>query len=416
MMTIIRALEKLENLLKEKLFVDLNKFKSTYFSRSSCKMKFEDTFNFVLGLPKASCQIEVNKFLKNHKPDINSMAKQSVFEARLKLKPQAFIQVNNELISSFYLEEHKLFMGYRIVDVDGSSMEVPSEAEEYFGGQKTSGATKPLAQVCSLYDPLNNIILDATIDPYVENERKQALKMIDNLQTVSPHHNLFVLDRGFPSCELISTLYDNSKFLFRVNSQFLKEINLAKEEDQVVKIASIGNINLRVINVLLDNGESEKLFTNIFDADFTPEVFKQLYNHRWGIECKYRELKSILEIENFSSANRILIEQDFYASVVVANLVAIAKEEANQKIADRDSYKSLKYDRKLNTNMSLSELKLLFIKVLCTDDPLKKDLLWQEVCRDIIRYSVPIRPNRKSTPRTAKHPSSKFPLNSKSAS
>lgn len=35
------------------------------------------------------------------------------------------------------------------------------------------------------------------------------------------------------------------------------------------------------------------------------------------VECKYKELKSSIEIEEFSGTKPIVIEQDFYASIYI---------------------------------------------------------------------------------------------------
>lgn len=57
---------------------------------------------------------------------------------------------------------------------------------------------------------------------------------------------------------------------------------------------------VRVIKLMLPDGTKETLVTNIFDSKITVAMFKELYFLRWGIECKYKELKSSIEIEEFS--------------------------------------------------------------------------------------------------------------------
>lgn len=146
--------------------------------------------------------------------------------------------------------------------------------------------------------------------------------------------NLYLFDRGFPSRELIRTLGD-SPYIFRVNNAFLAPITQANQADQLVHIVDDqgSKHQVRVVTIPLASGEMEKLFSNITDESVTVEDFKALYHQRWGIETRYRTLKSILEIENFSSANMQLIEQDFYATIFIANLLAVVQNYADEELS-----------------------------------------------------------------------------------
>jgi hypothetical protein len=416
MIEINLILDKIKNFINEFDFKHNNRFSQEYFTHINAKMSFVDLILFLLSLPRATFQFEINKFLINYKPEVESMSKQSVFEARLKLMPKAFIEVDDITRSMAYSEGFNTFKEYRIIAADGSKFGLPANALQYYGGQKTGGEDKAMAMVCSLCDVENEIVLGASIEPYSSNEREMALNLIKNLKKADETNDLFLFDRGFPSTELICELCNNnSSFVFRVNSQFLSVINFANEQDQIVSIETEnGLIDLRVVNVTLKNGTVEKLITNIFNNGFSVDDFRQLYNKRWGIESKYHELKSVIQIENFTASNPIIIEQDFFASIAIANLLAIARNQSNEIISDKDQGKTLKYKRKTNNNMAFSELRTIFIFALCELNPIKRALLVNRAIDNISRYSIPIRPNRPSTPRNPKHPSYKFPFNKKS--
>lgn len=53
---------------------------------------------------------------------------------------------------------------------------------------------------------------------------------------------------------------------------------------------------------------------------------------RWGIEIKYDELKNRLEIENFTGKTKIDIEQDFYASIYLSNMIELARKDSDEII------------------------------------------------------------------------------------
>ncbi|MEG1195974.1 MAG: hypothetical protein RSE58_10365, partial [Clostridia bacterium] len=109
-------------------FKERNIYKKTYFSRKSQKMQFCDTIKLILSLPKASLAMELRHFVKNYLDGVESIAPQSVFEARFKLKPEAFIELNEAVIKSYYENEYKTIEGYRVIAVDGSAFQVPNNA------------------------------------------------------------------------------------------------------------------------------------------------------------------------------------------------------------------------------------------------------------------------------------------------
>jgi len=52
------------------------------------------------------------------------------------------------------------------------------------------------------------------------------------------------------------------------------------------------------------------------------------------VECKYKELKSSIEIEEFSGTKPIAIKQDFYASIYLSMIASLIKKDADAAIAD----------------------------------------------------------------------------------
>jgi len=135
------------------------------------------------------------------------------------------------------------------------------------------------------------------------------------------------------------------KYLMRVKNQSMKEFNEAKEPDQIIEINVEGKtIKVRVLRLMLDSDVEEVLVTNLLDESPGIQAFKALYFKRWGIEVKYNELKNRLQLQNFTGDTVIAVEQDFYASMYLANMVALAKNEANEEIAQKNEDKNLKYD------------------------------------------------------------------------
>lgn len=124
----------------------------------------------------------------------------------------------------------------------------------------------------------------------------------------------------------------NSSYITKFIVEPKKIINPQKN-DQIIKIIyNKKEYSVRVLKFKLDSGIEEILLTNLFDKSFTIDEFKSLYFMRWGIEVKYDELKNRLEIENFSGTTKNAIEQDFYASIYLSNMIELAKKDSDEII------------------------------------------------------------------------------------
>lgn len=109
---------------------------------------------------------------------------------------------------------------------------------------------------------------------------------------------------------------------------------------------------VRVIKIKLSDDTTEILVTNIFDQIITHPQFKELYFLRWGVECKYKELKSSIEIEEFSGTKPIAIKQDFYASIYISMVASLIKKDADAEIANDNDNKNL--------NQNIKQIEILY--------------------------------------------------------
>lgn len=202
------------------------------------------------------------------------------------------------------------------------------------------------------------------------------------------------------------------KYLMRVKvNKFQPDLEKANEPDQFITLVyKAKTITVRVINVILPTGEIEKLVTNLIDEGFSTEEFKALYFKRWGIEVKYSQLKSRYELENFSGVSPIAIMQDFYATIYLSNLMAMAKTEANEK-AELNK-EGLKYEYKVNMNILIPKMTRALIECFYEEDPIKRGILYDKAMTNIVKNLVPIRTDR-SFPRREPSRKNKYPVNKK---
>ena len=165
--------------------------------------------------------------------------------------------------------------------------------------------------------------------------------------------------------------------------------------------------DIRITKVTLDDGTVEELVSNLTISEVPYEKMKQLYYCRWNIELSYDVLKNKLHIENFSGYNRIAIEQDFYAQILLYNMLEDMKQDEENMKAKNDK---LKYEYKINMNSLIGLFKLKIIEIAIEDDDEKREKLYTTLLLKMQRYLVPIKTNR-SFSRTVKNTNNKHTTN-----
>jgi hypothetical protein len=147
-------------------------------------MGFKDLVHFMLSMINESSQNALERyFIKTGK---NTFMTQQAFSlARQKIKWEAFRELFDATVNSHYreyAEEILRWNGLRIFAVDGSRLSLPNDKplRTYFG---TSGAgnTSPTAQGSLLYDIINDLAVDARIEPIAIDERTMAMMHIKQL-------------------------------------------------------------------------------------------------------------------------------------------------------------------------------------------------------------------------------------------
>ena len=197
----------------------------------------------------------------------------------------------------------------------------------------------------------------------------------------------------------------------RVSTSF-KLAQSIESEDSILEYKFKGKTKkVRVVKIKLNNEVNEVLITNIYDETITPLQFKELYFLRWGIESKYREVKSSLKIEEFSGTKPIAIEQDFFASIYLSMVVSLLKKDADTAIANEIKNKRLNSEYQSNRNFISGQVFRRIVPLLVKSRVRKKVL--ELILEKAIEIRSQIRCNR-SCERKNKHPRKKHHHNIKS--
>lgn len=327
------------------------------------------------------------------------VSKQAFSKARANLN-LAFVRKFADRIAEIHAQDPDAptWNGMRLIAIDGTDIALENSAElkQVFGcsGSKKNAAT---ALGSLAYGPLDHAIYDCQIAPYAADERDLAKLHMSRLLELGLGNSLLLFDRWYPSVKfLYHTMSMGFSFVMRVRSKWTLQADAVKKEGWIT-ISRLGkDFSVRVLKVTLPNGETETLLTNLDEMQLPLAQAAELYFKRWGIETAYDILKSKFQLENFSGKTVVSVLQDFYATVYLAGFAAICSAEADQLIAEKDQDKKLKYNRKSNQNRSISKLRSHFWRVLLQPNPLLRESMMKQLCADIAKYPVEIRPGRTS--------------------
>lgn len=414
-------LKKVNKLILSKSFMKSNRLKKMDFTRNR-KMPFSRLVHFMLNSVKQTLQKELTFFM-NMFTKHDNITKSAFSQHRLKLKPEAFIELNDFLINERYKNKVKKWNGRRLLCIDGSTLELPKSSEiiENFGVNNESNMI-PMAKISTLFDLLNEFILDSNIANNSSSEYNLAIEHLYKIKK----DDLLILDRGYGARWLFFMLNKKgADFVIRLQNGFGKDVDNfwnSKENSKIIEVNEMplktekrfNSLSLtfepfkfRIVKVILKNGTVEVLATSLLDEKKYPvEIFKELYNKRWGIETNYSHLKNHIEIGNFTGYSTCVVKQDFYANTLIANIQRMIIEDAQEKLNDKT--KNRKYEYKINKNLSLGFMKNKVIEILSD----KNTNQYDELVKLFQIESIPIR-NDREYPREKSRWKRKYYLNQK---
>ena len=392
--------------------------KDSHFTRNR-KLPLHQLLLSILSRKGRTLTMEIRSFIKSIKSKI-SISKPGYLKQRQKLNPEVFLELSDFHVRNFYQDTTMVqrLKGYLILAVDGSSVNVPNTVQNIaLYGNASHKNVKPQAQagISCLFDVLNKMIIDCTINKWKFSERNQALLHIDKCSSITGEKpRIVIFDRGYPSGEFFIDLMErNESFLIRIGATVFKKEQLAMTADDEYinimfdksrlsphkgtqtadKLAKTGSIQLRFVRFELDNGSMEYLATNLPMEEFNTSEIVYLYKLRWEIETAYDVLKNKLFIENFTGTKPIMIEQDIYATVYLCNvmhdILLDAKLEFNIK-----NHQKYKYKMEINKNIAIGIMKEELIRFILEEDKGRKKEMFDEIIVEISSNIIPVRNGR----------------------
>jgi hypothetical protein len=298
------------------------------------KLPFHVLIAFLINFIRGSYQDELDKFFKAlHRIDVarRVVSKVALTKARMKLKFQAFTDLNHQLIG--YFEKHfnpLTWQGFRVLAIDGSLIRLPQikEIAEHFGVWRgRQGLPSAMARVSQLFDVLNKVTIDALLYPKRCGERYLAAQHLLKLMP----KDLVLLDRGYPAWWLFKLIISmDGHFCARISCTKWKAVRkffYSRLDEKIIcfpihatsvaqcKEMGLDMQPLKLRLLRIHNGpDVQILITSLIDTQLYPiDIFNDLYHSRWPVEEDYKAIKCRMELENFTGKSVHSVYQDFHA-------------------------------------------------------------------------------------------------------
>lgn len=396
------------------------------------KLNFSALLSFILNMHGGSMTHEIIDFFLEKGISVSTSA---VVQMRDKLKAEVF----RALLLGFnkQMEEvstPKTENGLRIIAVDGSDIQIPTNPDDVDSFFPGSNGQKPYNTIHlnAIYDLQQRIYLDAVIQKNMKQNEHKAL--IEMAERSSLEKVLVIADRGYESYNTLAHLQERGWFyLVRIKNgkngivsglnipntdEFDLEVSmnitrsftneakeLCKDKNryrfipQNVKFDYLPllkgtygtkpvfyNLNYRIVRVRINDELLETLVTNLPAELYPPNKLKELYALRWGIETSFRSLKYTVGMLHFHSKKAECIFQEVFASLIIYNFT----EWITAKIIIQKS--TCVHTYRVNFTAAVHICRILLSEKMHPPDV--------EVL--IANYIVPVRPGRKYERRLSK--------------
>ena len=418
-------LDEIDKYLERKYITKENAFTRTR------KLSHRETMLYPLLQCGRSNEIEALHYMEKIKGDKKiTITGKGLAKQRMKLDPLLYENMANDHIKRIYTncdDDLIKTKGYIIAAIDGSIISLPTDPKtrkEFIKNRNKINPRKTSrARSSCIYDTNNEFIINSKIECRDISEIELAKENLNSIKdTIDMEKLITIYDRGYNSLELIlHTIQLNSKFLIRLKSPtFKKERESMQTDDELITIRlnsshtqdikdeplkqyakDLYEIKLRITNVTLKTNEIETLVSNIPFEEFNTEEMKELYGKRWRIENNYDDLKNKLEIENFTGKRREIIEQDFYSTIFILNLMNSFKLNAEEKLRKKEKKKNIKLEYKINKNYIAGLIKKELLNLINKEPEERKQII--EHIEDLATKNlVQVNKDREKTERNKK--------------
>lgn len=246
---------------------------------------------------------------------------------------------------------NRRWKGRRVFAVDGTKINLQRDPELEYAFGVPEGAYCPQILLSVLVDVCTRIPMDLEVSGYATSEREHLAKMMTSLEA----GDVLVLDRGYPSHELLQVLTQSSvDFLIRVprSNSFavIDEFRRSGAADRMltIELPLDGREDwrpLRVRMVRLDgpDGQPSLFITSLPRLQFSLAALAELYHMRWEAEEFFKLLKSsYIGQGQYRSKSASGVVQEIHATVLFLTIARLCSGVAAERIQNPEQSPSQK--------------------------------------------------------------------------
>ena len=377
------------------------------------KLSFEAVVKYLISMGGNSLYKEL---LDASGFDADTATSSAFIQQRNKILPFAFEYLLRKFAQSY--RSLKLYEGYRLLAVDGSSLQLPKnpkDADTYIHNQNSY---YNLMHLNALFDLCNNTYVDALVQSIMHiNEREALIAMVNRYDATGK--TIIVGDRNFEGYNCFAHIQNNGlNYVIRVKDVgsngilasiplpfddefdvWVKRIivrnhnPLTKSQPGIYKRVTPGvafdflepesngqyHISFRVVRFKIEDDSYATVVTNL--QAFSSSQIKEIYAMRWGIESSFRALKYTIGLNCFHSKKQEFIAQEVFARLIMYNFTEMITSYVVI------SHTGKQYDRKINFSVAVT-LCRRFLRSLGKSPPFDIEAM-------IRKNTLPVRPGRK---------------------
>ena len=400
------------------------------FSRNR-KIPYE---NMILSLLTMEGTTLTNELLRQFGCSATTATSSAFVQQRKKILPIALESLFHDFAAQTFREDN--YNGYRLLAVDGSDIQIPTNLNDEHSLFITKEGVKPynLLHLNALYNLLTHTYEDAIVFKRKEAFENKALTEMVDRSTIKGKV-IVIMDRGYEAYNNMAHIQEKGWFyLIRVKdfgqhktgilhgldlpdtAEFDEYIDLnltRKQTNEMKKLFQKKNeyrkiahnktfdylpskskksdatvlyhLPFRIVRFPISDNSYEVVVTNLDATEFPPDSLKKLYGMRWGIETSFRDLKYTIGLLHFHSKKVEYILQEIFASLIMYNFSELITSHVVIEKGTR------KYEYKVNFSVAVHICREFLLKVNIPPD----------IESLIARYITPIRPGR-SRPREMK--------------
>ena len=385
------------------------------------KFSFQKTISLILAFRGGTLNREIMDFF-GLDPNIGTSS--AFIQQRAKILPEAFECLFQYFTSN--VVDNKLHHGLRLLAVDGSDLQIPSnpgDPDSYYPGVNGQKAYN-LLHINAMYDLLQHTYTDALIQKSRNSDESGALTDMVDRSTIEKA--LLLADRNYESYNnfahiqekgwyFLIRIKDNTKgitsglilpnkdeydvpfhiHLTRKQSNSVKQLLKDKNHYKLVTSGQrfdylpqmsrkhdptvFYDLSFRIVRFPLSDTMCETIITNLNAEQYPLSEIKRLYAMRWGIETSFRDLKYTLGLLHLHAKKVEFIHQEIFAKLTMYNFCQLI----TQSVVIQQEQK--KYAYKVNFSDAVH---VCFEFFLGNVPP-------PNVEANLMRYISPIRPGRK---------------------